>query len=261
MNWTMRLAIRYSIFFLLFLGTIQLQGAKRKPIPDPMAWGYVHDYANVLSDAEEEGLFKKLKAYEDSTSTQIAVIIEKSLNNRDVFDRAMDFTRPEINPKWNGGVGQKGMRNGIVMYFAMDERKIFILPADRTQGNLPDGLVGSIIRNNIAPYFKQGDYYAGISNGIDKIIAALAGEFTNDGKPGGSSILPIILFTLFIILIFYLARKGGGGGGYHRRGTYWFPTGNLGRGGRGGWSGGGGGGFGGFGGGGGFNGGGAGGGW
>jgi len=255
----MKLAIRYSLVLILVLGWFQLFGVERKPIPDPTSWGYINDYANVLTEEEEEALFNTLQSYEDSTSTQIAVIIEKELFGRDPFDRAMDFARPDNNKKW--GVGQKGKNNGIVMYFAMDERKIFIVTADKTQGNLPDGLLGSIIRKNITPYFKQGDYYAGINSGIQKIILAMAGEFENDGNPDGSSIFPIILFILLIILILYLASKGkGGGGGYHRKGTYWFPTGNLGG---GGWSGGGGGsgGFGGFGGGGGFNGGGAGGGW
>lgn len=262
----MKLVIKYSLFVLFTFFALFLSAVERDSIPDPSQYGYIHDYANILAENEELAIFNKLKSYEDSTSTQIAVVIEKSLKGRDVFDRAMDFGRPEINPKWNGGVGQKDKRNGVILYIAIQDRKMFILPADRTQGVLTDGICGSIIRNDIRPFFRQNDYYSGIQNGIDQMIAALAGEFSVDSKNQKSSYIPFLIILAILILLFYLRSKGGGGGGrgYHRRGTYWFPTGTIGSG-TGGWSSGGGGfsggGFGGFGGGGGFNGGGAGGGW
>lgn len=260
----MRLAIRYSLLILLAASSLFTFAVERAPIPDPTKYGYIHDYAGVLSENQQKGIFEYLKAYEDSTSTQIGVIIENSLFGRDIFDRAMDFARPQINPKWDGGFGQKGKRNGVILYIAIKDRKMFILPADRTQGVLTDGVCGSIIRNDIRPYFKEERYFEGIITGVNRMIQALAGEFTADpNQEGGGSIIPFLIFLAIIILFIYLSRKGGGNGGrgYHRRGTYWFPTGTIGSGrGGGGWSGGGGG-FGGFGGGGGFNGGGAGGGW
>lgn len=259
----MKSAIRLSLFLVFAFSSLWTSAAQRKAIPDPSPLGYIHDYADVLSSQQELTLFQFLKAYEDSTSNQIGVIIEQNLNGRDVFDRAMDFGRPEINPKWKGGFGQKGKRNGVILYIAIADRKMFILPADKTQGVLTDGVCGSIIRNDIRPYFRQDDYYGGIFSGLNQMIAALEGEFSADPKQPKSSIAPIIIFIIIVILFIYLSRKGGGGSGrgYHRRGTYWFPTGTIGSGRGGGWSSGGGGGFGGFGGGGGFNGGGAGGGW
>ncbi len=252
MNWTMRLAIRFSLLTVLLFGTQFIFGVQRKPVPK--STGYINDYAQVLGSYEQQALEKKLSAYYDSTSTQIAVVIEQSLEGRDRFDRAMDFGR-----QW--GIGTKGKNNGVLMYFAMDERKVFILTADKTQGGLPDGLTGSIIRKHIVPYFRQGQYAIGINNGIDQIIKALAGEFQADPSDGKSSgISPIIIFIVIIIIIIIIARNSkGGGGGYHRRGTYWFPTHTSGGGGS--WTGGGGSSWGGFGGGGGFNGGGAGGSW
>lgn len=247
----MKSVIRYSLLFLLLTFNLFLvHGVERKPVPKPSNLGYINDYANILNEAEKLSIFNTLKAYEDSTSTQIAVVIEQSLQNRDRFDRAMDFAK-----QWE--VGQNGKNNGIVMYFAIDEKKIFILNADHTQGGLPDGLTGTIIRNYITPSFKQKQYYEGINSGIQQIILALTGEFEADEKDKKGK-YPIIIFIVIIIIFLVLGRKNKGGGGYHSGGAYWFPTGGGGS----GWSGGGsGGGFGGFGGGGGFNGGGAGGGW
>jgi uncharacterized protein len=252
----MKLAIKYSIVAVFIFAASFLKAVERKPVEENTSYGYINDYAGVLTTSEKESIFEYLKAYEDSTSTQIAIVIEKSLNGRDVFDRAMDYGRG-----WK--VGQAGKNNGVVFYIAMEDRKMFILPADKTQGVLTDGICGSIIRNDVRPYFKQERYFEGIVSGVNRMIQALRGEFTADpNNPQESgSIIPFIIFLIVLIILIYIFSKNGGGGrGYHRRGTYWFPTGTIGSGRGGGWSGGGGG-FGGFGGGGGFNGGGAGGGW
>ena len=174
------------------------------------------------------------------------------MDGRDRFDRAMDFAR-----EWK--VGSEGKNNGVVMYFAMDERKIHILAADATQDVLLDGTIGSIIRDYITPNFKQGLYYNGIDEGINQIQASLEGRFVNDIQPEGKFPAGLIILIIIVFLFIIFSSKGNNrGGGYHHGGTYWFPTGG---GGGSSWSGGGGGGWGGFGGGGGFNGGGAGGGW
>lgn len=217
--------------------------------------GFVNDFANVLTPEEVQGLNQFLLSYEDSTSTQIAVCIEKSLNGRDEFNRSLEIVRT-----WK--VGQAGVNNGVLIYIAIEERKIFIQTADKTQGVLTDYETSFIIKNSISPEFKKGNYYQGISNGIVDIISVLGGEFNKSQKPSKGSIVPIIIFLVLIfIVVFIISRNNkNNGGGLSRRGFYPFPMGGGG-GSWGGGSGGGGGSWGGFGGGGGFNGGGAGGGW
>ena len=135
------------------------------------------------------------------------------------------------------------------------------------EGALPDALANSILRNEVRPYFKEGDYYDGVAAGINAIIAATKGEYKGEGKDisgKGSHIPFIFLFIVFIILSSIFRKGGGGGGGL----LPWIILGSMGGSGRrssgwgGGFGGGGGGGFGGFSGGGGsFGGGGASGGW
>jgi uncharacterized protein len=238
----------------LILGLCLLIGltlnAQNKSIPPNS--GYVNDFAGILKTEEVATLNANLRAYDDSTSTQIAIVIEKTLNGRDEFNRSLDFAR-----EWK--VGQAGKNNGVLIYFVIEERKIFIQTADQTQGVLTDYLSKLIIEKSILPSFKQGDYYGGLVNGVTSIQQALVGEFKPDAKKNKSEKFPVFLVLLIIVVLFLLVSRNNknNGGGIGRRGVYPFPMG-------GGWMGGGGssgGGWGGFGGGGGFNGGGAGGSW
>jgi len=125
------------------------------------------------------------------------------------------------------------------------------------EGALPDALSSSIIRNVVAPHFKRDEYYAGINDGINAMMSAIAGEYIadknyNDDEKENKGV-GIFVFIIFIIIMSLLRGKKG------RRGFIFFPGGFSGGSGSGGL---GGGGFGGFSGGGGsFGGGGASGGW
>jgi len=241
--------LSFLILSLFFAFTLNAQ--QRKEVPPYI--GHVNDFAKVLQPNEISQLESKLLRYEDSTSTQIAVVIEQSLNGRSEFDRAMDFARG-----W--GVGQKDKRNGIVIYVSITDRKFWILTADRTQGAVTDGALGEIFRSSVSANFKAGQYYKGLDNATNSIILNLEGEFKANPK-GKAGKFPFLLMLVIVVVILLVISKKGGGtgtGGMSRGGTYWFPA-------SGGWIGGGGGSggssWGGFGGGGGFNGGGAGGSW
>ena len=239
------------VFLSLILGMFSATAQERRSVPSPK--GFVNDYASVLSSEELKNLNSILTNYEDSTSNEIAVVIESDLNGRSVFDRSMDYAR-----QWN--LGKEGKNNGVLIYCAINDRKIFILTADKTQGVMTDAISKLIIERSITPEFKRENYYQGLVNGVTSIMEVMAGEFKPDKikKKKGNS-LRFFLIILIIYIILSTFRRGKGGGGFSGRGSYGgFPP--IFFGGLGGRSSGGGG-FGGFGGGGGFNGGGSGGSW
>lgn len=219
----------------------------------------VNDYAGVLSADQKQALESKLVAFDDSSSTQIAVAILKSVGDYDINEYAVELGR-----KW--GVGQSGKNNGIMIVVAVGDRKISIQTGYGVEGALPDIYVKRIIDNDIKPNFKAGNYYAGLDEAITSIIKYTKGEYKNDNprkasskKGGGIGSVALIIIIVIVIIIFM--RNGGGGGSevIGGRGAsnalFWamlFGSGGGGRGGNSGWGGGssgGGGGFGGFGGG------------
>ena len=243
--------------FLLLLNTT-LFAQTFPPKPDRL----VNDYTQTLSADQVSQLEQKLVAFDDSTSTQIAVVIIKSLEGYDVAD----YTQ-RLAESW--GVGGAKNNNGVVLLVSLGDRKVTIQTGYGVEGAIPDAIARRIIENEITPNFKSGDYFAGISQGTDAIISYTKGEYKNDvpkkRKKSGGGMVPFIV--IFIIIILLAIKRGGGGGGSQvigGRGSaspfWWLLLGSqLGRGsgggfggfsgGGGGFGGGGGGGFGGFGGG------------
>lgn len=206
----------------------------------------VNDYANVLSNTEEHQLEQKLVAYNDSTSTQIAVVTIPSLEGEDLFDYSQ-----RLAEAWGIGGGKND--NGVLLLVALKEHEIRIHTGYGVEGALPDAISKRIIENDIKPAFREDHFYEGLDHATNSMIAALAGEYHADprnDKPGPSK-LPIIFIVVLLIFIFSVARRrrstSYSSSGRRHYGTPWI--GGLGGGGRSSWGGGGGGGFGGFGGG------------
>lgn len=253
------------LFILLTVFSFAATGQNTLPKPNPPR--LVNDAAKVLSPEQVEILERKLVAFDDSTSNQIVVVLIKTLGDYAIEDYAVKLFRD-----W--GIGNKKTNNGILILAAIDDRKVRIEVGYGLEGAIPDITSASIIRNDIVPNFKAGNYYRGIDQAIESVSKAAAGEYkvvrerapdAGGSRSGGGSIFPFIFIIIIIISIIGRSGRGGGGGGMMRgSGFSNIATGILlsnllggGRGGGwgsggggGGWSGGGGGGgFGGFGGG------------
>ena len=241
--------------FLLSLLSLFLSFAFAQDFPEKPNT-LVNDYANVLSADQKQALESKLVTFNDSSSTQIAIAILKSVGDYDINEYAVELGR-----KW--GVGQSGKNNGIMIVVAVGDRKISIQTGYGLEGALPDIYAKRIIDNDIKPNFKAGNYYAGLDEGTTSIIKYTRGEYKNDNpkasskKGGGGGSIVVIIIIVIVIIIFM--RKGGGdgseviGGRGASNALFWAMLfgsgGGRSSGGWGGGSSGGGGGFGGFGGG------------
>ncbi len=257
----MKIAFKNILLPLFLLLPLLALAKEIPPVPNPPR--LVNDFTGTLSSGEVAALEQKLVAYDDSTSTQIAVVIENSLEGDDIFDYSY-----RLAEGW--GIGRQGKNNGILIYIALGDRKVRIQAGYGAEGFLTDAMSRRIIERVIVPNFRQQNYYQGIDQATDYIIKLGNGEFTNENVGGGEETpIPVIIIfiIIFIIIIILISKGGGGGGGYRRSGRYDSGSGGwiiFGPGSGGNWGGGGGGfdggGFGGFGGGG-FGGGGAGGSW
>lgn len=259
--------------FLVLLGTLLTVQAQDIPArPDPPR--LVNDFAGILSQDEVAALENKLVAYNDSTSTQIVVVIVKSLNGYDENDFAS-----RIGQLW--GVGQKGRNNGAVVLvkpkYVNEKGKASIQTGYGLEGVIPDALAKRIVENDMFPNFREGNYYKGIDAATTTMISLAKGEYTADqynkkhsqkSNPYGFIIPLIILVVVFTAIRGSRARGKSVGKSLPFWTAFWL-LGSMGRGHGGSWNdfssgsggfGGGGGGFGGFGGGS-FGGGGAGGSW
>lgn len=241
--------------FILLAAFSHAQTIPAKPNPARL----VNDFAHVLSADQIDALERKLVAYDDSTSTQIAVVTVETTGDYDIEQYALKILRD-----W--GVGNKKTNNGVVLLAAIKDHKVRIETGGGMEGSIPDITASHIIESAIEPNFRDENYYRGFDVATDDIIKAATGEYKapanyhKRGSGGGGSIgAGIFIFIIIIIILSRINRGGGGGGMMSRSGilpwllinSFMNSGGSRGGGwGGGGWSGGGGGGgFGGFGGG------------
>lgn len=210
--------------------------------------GYVNDFANVMDAGSEAAVERYCGDLERATGAQVAVVTIDTLNGQPIEDAANTLFR-----QW--GVGKKGRDEGVMLMLAVRDRKSRVEVGYGLEPILPDGFVGSVLRE-MRPSLQEGNYGAAIQAGVSEIgqrIADAKGVTVQRTMPrrsqpepahGGGIPGPLIL--LGVLLLFWILSRRGGGGGF----LTGMILGNMfGR--RGGWGGGSGWGGGGFGGGGG----------
>src|SRR5471030_604190 len=114
------------IIMLLVIGFI----AFSQQFP-PKSGTLVTDYTNTLPADEKQQLENKLVAFNDSTTTQIAIVIIKSVGQYDINEYGTGLGRA-----W--GIGQKGKNNGILILVALDDHKVTIQTGYGAEGAVPD---------------------------------------------------------------------------------------------------------------------------
>ena len=180
---------------------------------------WVHDYADILSPQTEIQLEALLKAERDSTSNQIAILIMKNLEGGDIDEFA---NRVFNDASWKPGDEKKD--NGVLFLIVLEQRQMRIEVGAGLEGVLTDVQSSRINRNEVAPYFRRGEYEQGVVAGVISIIQTIQGEYKNDSpvaKKSKRSRSPFItLIVVIIILALANRRRGGPGGGYWTTGGY-----------------------------------------
>ncbi len=229
---------------LLLSSGLVLEAAGKEDLLPPKPTRYVTDRAGVLPSDRAEQLNAKLERFEEETSNQLLVWIDRNIPENFTLE---EFT-VQTARKWKAG--QAGKNNGVVLFVFTGDRKMRIEVGYGLEGVLPDAIAHRIQEEEILPRFRRGDYAGGVESGCVAIIAASKGEYRGTGstvaqrqrgrRRSANSFAGCLVpgfFVLFFVLLPLLSRLGrrdwrtyGGGG--------WWTGGGWG----GGWSGGGGGG-------------------
>ena len=192
----------------------------------PKLNSYVNDYAGIMSESSVKELEALLKDYQAKTGVQFFVLTVGSMQDAGSIE---DYSIA-VADKWK--VGKKGQDDGLLLVVAMKEKRVRIEVGYGLEGKLPDVVASRIIRNEMAPRFKQGLFSDGVTATVVTTINTLGGYDTGnvvvaDVKPqkraprfGSIIFLGIMLLTFLargIFMPLYLAggrggRRSGGGG-------------------------------------------------
>lgn len=235
---------RWLIYFILllqcFFAACATAAPQIPPKPTAAAGIYVQDYAQVLSAEDKRRLLSIGQELDNKTTAQLAVVTVKTLDGQPIEDYALSILR-----EW--GIGSKEKNNGALIVVAVQDRRSRIEVGYGLEGLLTDGLTGRIQDQAMIPYFRKGNYAAGIVNGYavtasliakdagvqltavnSKQIAVPAKTTNNTDQEypfwlklliGAGIVLLLIIDNLFLggvltqMLFFMFLRGRGGGGG------------------------------------------------
>lgn len=157
----------------------------------------VTDLTGTLTSQQSATLESRLQALESQKGSQIAVLIVPTTQPETIEEYSI-----RVVEKWK--LGREKIANGVLLLIAKSDRKIRIEVGYGLEGVLPDVITKRIIAEDIAPHFKQGDYYGGIVAGITRLDAVIQNEAlpahpqASDNLENIASYLPMLFIAALI---------------------------------------------------------------
>ena len=150
---------------------ISLGACKEKnKYPKPTEKFFVNDFADVISDADEEIIYNQGVALQEKTKAQAVVVTVDNLDGKDAYEYALELGR-----EW--GVGDKKQNNGIVVLFAKEDQEVYIAVGEGLEGALPDVKTVRIIDNYGIPYFSSDEFSKGIIEVYNSVVNEIYIEY------------------------------------------------------------------------------------
>jgi uncharacterized protein len=168
-------------------------------VPVPPLGGRVTDQTATLTDEQKSALEQTLRSFEARKGSQVAVLIVPSTAPETIEQYAL-----RVAEQWKPG--RKNVDDGALLVVAKDDRTLRIEVGYGLEGALTDAASKRIISEIIVPRFRQGDFYGGITAGVDRILRVIDGEplpKPEERRPGGTrgigAILPVMMILALIV--------------------------------------------------------------
>jgi uncharacterized protein len=227
----MSLRAKLGVVAVLFVTLLPFLRAEK--ISDLKPTGYVDDFAHVLTPEASVQISDLCHQVDEKAKAQIALVTVNTLEGQDVESYAV-----ELYKKW--GIGYKGTDRGVLILYAIQDRRARVEVGYGLEPILPDGKVGGFQREAI-PQMRSGDYSGAlllVTRRVADVIAQDAGvqltgtaprpppaEYTQPAQEFHLSlgkIILIVLVALFVLgtpfgrsllWLFLFSSMGGGRGG------------------------------------------------
>ena len=135
---------------------------------------YVSNPSGILSRDAVERLDETLAELERQTSAEVVVAVV------DKVDPSLTPAQMAYQIQSSWGVGKKDVNNGLVMLVSRDDHRAEIVTGRGLEGIIPDVIAGRIIRDAMAPAFKENDFDRGVIAGVDAVAAIISNPENRD---------------------------------------------------------------------------------
>jgi uncharacterized protein len=129
----------------------------------------VTDLTSTLTATQIAALEQPLAELEQRKGSQVALLIVPTTQPETIEQYSM-----RVVEQWK--LGRKGVDDGVLMLVAKDDHKARIEVGYGLEGVINDATAKRIVEEDIIPAFRQGDFNAGLSAGVARIVALIDGE-------------------------------------------------------------------------------------
>lgn len=184
----------------------------RAAVPVPPLERRVTDLTGTLTAAEADALEQRLADFERRKGSQVAILVLPTTAPEDIAAYSI-----RVAEAWK--LGRKGIDDGVLLILAIDDRAVRVEVGYGLEGAVPDAIARRIASDVMTPHFRQGDYFAGLEAGVERLIGVIDGEPLPEPEPGwqedigrGQSLLPLLLVVAVVgggVLRAIFGRLGG----------------------------------------------------
>jgi uncharacterized protein len=141
----------------------------RAEVAVPPLQARVTDLTGTLKPDEKAGLESRLAAFEAEKGSQIAILLVPTTEPETIEQYSI-----RVVDTWK--LGRKGIDDGVLVLLAKQDRTVRIEVGRGLEGVIPDAVANRVVEDVMIPFFKRGDFYGGLSEGIDSIFSLVRGE-------------------------------------------------------------------------------------
>jgi len=169
----------------------------------------VTDLTGTLDREQRARLEQQLATIEERKGAQVAVLVVPTTQPEPIEDYAI-----RVAETWKLGraeVAGRRVDDGLLLLVAKNDRRVRIEVGYGLEGVVPDAIAKRIVAEVIAPRFREGDFFGGLSAAVDRIGRLIEGEAlpppeaagdTADGhQPALAGLLVLLVGSMFAIAV------------------------------------------------------------
>ncbi len=205
-----------GVFCLLLVALCLLAGCGEVALPTATDRFFVNDFADILSDSDEDTVYQAGVALQEATDAQVVLVTVQDTDGLELEEYSLQLAR-----EW--GIGDSEEDNGILLLFTVDGPHSRLEIGYGLEGAIPDSKAGRILDTYLVPgYEDETSWSARLTDTYKAVVNEVYAEYGLTDNMLPLETLPeeeeddmmelIFMIPFFIILLLALLRGRGGGG-------------------------------------------------
>ncbi|HET9487233.1 MAG TPA: TPM domain-containing protein [Chryseosolibacter sp.] len=138
---------------------------QQKRVDEPPRY-YVNDQVNLLTPSQRDSLTAEIVELEKNIGSQMVILIIDSLRGVKIEEYSLRLAN-----EW--GIGRSAYNDGVLITVAMTDRKTRIEVGTGLELIIKDEIAARILREDMAPQFREGRYFEGLYVTVSKLKALI----------------------------------------------------------------------------------------